>query len=335
MAKSFRVIPGRAAAWHRWVAILVLPVVMAGCQWCGIEKGFCKCVPDTAQCDSTSPETNTQVAGLNIAYSRSDISTTYSRLRNRINARPETYIVEQIDYSRRAAAHGETLPGTGVILLAAPGVAVPLIQANPLAALSLPQAMVVYQTGDEVAVAYNDPAWLRERYGLARREQTLAAMDELLTLLAQSATLGSVGIRRPAIDIGRGEGVVVTRSNTDFTTTVARLKAAIRKQKELNLLEVFNHEANAARIGSSVNPARLFLLSDIEPAVELLRAHQSIAVNLPLRMLVYQDDDGDVHIAYNDPAYLAERHGIDNAKEAVENLTDVLEALADTAANGS
>lgn len=324
----------RTRAWH-W-GVLLATVLLAGCQLQATIDDFNDCFPFREHCendhdDNETPVNNGHVAGMDIAFSRADISSTYSRLNNRISARQDTLAVLRIDFQQRAQARGETLDATGAIVFSAPAIATPLIQVNPLAALDLPPTMAVYEDDGDVTVAFNNTDYLRRRHAVGARSEALSALDNLLVQLAQRATTGDVSIHGPTEDIVRGAGVVVRDSNADFDTTVSRLNTAIRVHSGLRLLSVFDHRAQANAIGSDVNPSRLFLFQAIEPELDLLRARQSIVVDLPQRILVYAGDNGDAHIAYSDPQWLAKRHAIDPDRAAVSELADDFDTLADAA----
>lgn len=275
------------------------------------------------------PPVATAVAGLNIAPSSSDFTTTYSFLRNRLLAGAGTRIVVQVDHRANAAGLGQELRPTAVVTFTNPAQAAPLIQAEPLAGLDLPQTMLVYQKADgDVAVAFNDPDYLRARYGLADRGEALAAMDETLTMLAQDAAGNAVATRGSSAAVARAEGIVISDSGADFATTVTRLRNAINASVGLNLIEVVDHRVNAARVGLSVNPAALFVFAYPQPGVALMQAKQTTAIDLPQRILVYQTDTGEVRLAYNDPAYIAARHGVAELQQATEAIAVVLSDLA-------
>src|SRR5690625_3926639 len=179
MAQSFRVKSMRARRW----GVLLLAMLLAGCQLQAVVDDFSDCFPFREHCDDDhgdheTPGHHEQTAGLDIAISRADLSSTYSRLNNRISARQDTLAVLRVDFQQRAQARGETLAATAAIVFAAPAIATPLIQAKPLAALDLPPALAVYDDDGEVTVAFNNSDYLRRRHALGARPQALSALDD-------------------------------------------------------------------------------------------------------------------------------------------------------------
>jgi uncharacterized protein (DUF302 family) len=81
----------------------------------------------------------------------------------------------------------------------------------------------------------------------------------------------------------------------------------------------------------SLNPTRLVIFGNPDLGTPLMQSSQSVSIDLPQKMLVWEDDNGDVFISYNDPAYLAERHAIFDRNEQLEMISTALANLANAA----
>lgn len=125
------------------------------------------------------------------------------------------------------------------------------------------------------------------------------------------------------------EGMVVLESSHDVTQTVEQLKGAL-EQNGLMVAAEIDHSANAEGAGLELPPTYLVIFGNPQAGTPLMQAGRSIAIDLPQKMLVWRDA-GTVYVAYNDPAYLAERHGLDPESEGVMNIAAALSGLAEAA----
>ena len=110
-----------------------------------------------------------------------------------------------------------------------------------------------------------------------------------------------------------------------------RLEAEIRV-KGMTVFARIDHAAGAAEVGLPLRPTELLIFGNAKGGTPLMQSVQSIGIDLPLKMLVWQDAEGVTWISYNDPAWLAHRHGLDDSTKATVNvLTAALNAIATTA----
>ncbi len=317
---------------RRWLIVCAL-CLLAGCEWSALLDS--EDDTDGGTDDGDTPGVDVGVAGMAMAPSSSDFISTDNFLRNRLATSAGIRTTAFIDHRAYAARAGLDLRPTRLRMFAVPSQAAPPIQAEPLAGLDLPQKMLVYgQADDDVTVAFNGADYLRARHGLSGRNEALEAMDDLLTTLAQDTAGNAVETLGSAAGVSRGAGIVIRDSNSDFTTTVARLRGAINANPELALLDVVDHQTNAASVGLGIDPNALFVFGNPELGTPLMQAAGSMAIDLPQKMLVYQTEAGEVRVAYNDPVYLAARHGIDD-EDAIVQIDSALDDLATAAASGS
>jgi uncharacterized protein (DUF302 family) len=123
-------------------------------------------------------------------------------------------------------------------------------------------------------------------------------------------------------------GIIDVRSTHSVDVTVARLEELIRA-KGLTLFAVVDHEGEAAKVGLEMRPTKLLIFGHPKAGTPVMLAAPSAAIDLPLKILVWQDAGGVVWVSYNSPAYLQERHGI--SPQLLPSLGSV-EALAAAAA---
>lgn len=104
-------------------------------------------------------------------------------------------------------------------------------------------------------------------------------------------------------------GMVVVRISHSVEETVASLQR-ILDAKGLTLFALIDHSGEAAKVGMTMRSTKLLIFGDPLAGTPVMVAAPSSAIDLPLKLLVYEDDEGMVRVAYNDPAYLQQRHEI-------------------------
>jgi uncharacterized protein (DUF302 family) len=126
------------------------------------------------------------------------------------------------------------------------------------------------------------------------------------------------------------DGLVEIRSAHSVKDTLDRLEAAA-KGRGLNIFLRVNHAAGAQKIGKSLRPTELLVFGNPQGGTPLMECSQTAGIDLPLKALAWQDASGQVWLGYNDPRYLAKRHGAGECAPVVQNLTKALAGLAQEA----
>jgi uncharacterized protein (DUF302 family) len=124
------------------------------------------------------------------------------------------------------------------------------------------------------------------------------------------------------------EGLITLRSNYGPKDTMDRLESAV-KAKGLAVFAHVDHAAGAAAVGLPLRPTDLLIFGDARGGTPLMQSIQTIGIDLPLKILVWQDAKGGTWLSYNDPSWLAKRHGLGADVEAtVRALTTAIRAVA-------
>ena len=123
-------------------------------------------------------------------------------------------------------------------------------------------------------------------------------------------------------------GIIEVASNHSVDQTVEKLKA-ILQAKGVTLFALVDHSGEAAKAGMQMRPTKLLIFGSPKAGTPLMLAAPSVAIDLPLKILVWEDAQGKVWVSYNSPAYLQERHGL--PPELLQNIA-IVEALAAKAA---
>ncbi len=122
-------------------------------------------------------------------------------------------------------------------------------------------------------------------------------------------------------------GLVTFESLNTIDETQARLEAAI-EEAGLRVVLVLDHAANAANVELDLQPTRLVLFGNPNVGTPLMQSAQTIAIDLPQKMLIWEDEQGRVFVSYNDPMYLKTRHGIEGQDQRLDNISGALQKLA-------
>jgi uncharacterized protein (DUF302 family) len=130
------------------------------------------------------------------------------------------------------------------------------------------------------------------------------------------------------------EGAVLIASDRDFAATLAALTGALQA-RAITVFAVIDHAAGAAAAGLELRPTTLVVFGDPRAGTLLMQAAQGAGLDLPLKVLVFEDEHEAVWLSYDAPAWIARRHGLDPAAlPVVERMSAVLAAVAEAAAQG-
>jgi uncharacterized protein (DUF302 family) len=108
---------------------------------------------------------------------------------------------------------------------------------------------------------------------------------------------------------GSREGIVDTPSRYAMDETVTRLTQLLRS-KGVTLFAVIDHSGEAEKVGLHMRPTKLLIFGNPRAGTPVMVAAPSAALDLPLKILVWEDENGLVRLSYNSAAYLAARHGV-------------------------
>jgi uncharacterized protein (DUF302 family) len=119
-------------------------------------------------------------------------------------------------------------------------------------------------------------------------------------------------------------GIVNKPSKHSVDDTLGKLQN-ILEAKGIAVFTLIDHSGEAAKVGMKMRPTKLLIFGNPKGGTPLMIAAPSIAIDLPLKILIWQDDQEKVWVSYNTPEYLAERHGL--PPQLVQNI-GFIETLA-------
>ena len=125
-------------------------------------------------------------------------------------------------------------------------------------------------------------------------------------------------------------GMIHLSSPHTLSETLARLEAIVQK-KGLAIVATIDHSGDAAKAGLTMQPTKLLIFGNPKSGTPLMIASPTLAIDLPLKALIWQDTDGNVWLSYNSTDYLKQRHAIpDNLVQNIAGIGPICaEAVSD------
>ncbi len=153
---------------------------------------------------------------------------------------------------------------------------------------------------------------------------TACVRSTLIALLVCVAT----GLAAATARAAGAEPLIVTQSPHDVPTTVQRLEAAVQSRGAAVVAKI-DHGAAAAANGLVLRPTVLVLFGNPKLGTPLMQSEQTAGLDLPLRVLVWQDAAGATQVGYAPPSLIAARHGITDRDDVIAKMTGALKAIAE------
>ena len=123
-------------------------------------------------------------------------------------------------------------------------------------------------------------------------------------------------------------GLTTIESSFGAAETADRFADEVRN-RGLTLFARIDHAAGAAEVGLPLRPTTLLIFGNAKGGTPLMQADQAVGIDLPLKALVWQDANGKTWLSYNEPQWIAGRHGLaESQARTVEALTKALATIA-------
>ena len=126
------------------------------------------------------------------------------------------------------------------------------------------------------------------------------------------------------------DGLIALKSPHSAADTMNRFEE-LAKQRGLIVFARIDHAAGAAKVGKTLRPTEVLIFGNPKGGTPFMECAQSVGIDLPMKALVWEDASAQVWLGYNDPQYLAERHGARDCGPMVQNLRKALAGLAQEA----
>jgi len=129
------------------------------------------------------------------------------------------------------------------------------------------------------------------------------------------------------------EGLTSIPGSLGPKETMDRLEAEIRA-KGLTIFARIDHAAGAAEVGLPLAPTNVIIFGNARGGTPLMQSAQTVGIDLPLKILVWQDAANNTWLSYNEPRWIAQRHGVADVESTIDKMADLLAAIAREASGG-
>ena len=129
---------------------------------------------------------------------------------------------------------------------------------------------------------------------------------------------------------GSVDGLMKKKSPYSVTKTLDRLEKTLKK-KGITIITRWSHDKGAKKVGIPLRDTELLIFGNPKLGSHLFISNQTAGIDLPMKVLAWEDKMGQVWLAYNDPQYIVNRHNIKNRAEIVQKMTGALNKLTDMA----
>lgn len=127
-----------------------------------------------------------------------------------------------------------------------------------------------------------------------------------------------------------GNGLISIKSAHSVSVTLDRLENLLTK-KGVTIVTRWSHDAAAKKVGIALRPTELLIFGNPKLGSRFFTSQQTAGIDLPMKALAWKDKNGQVWLTYNDPHYIASRHGIKNRAKTVSKMTLALKQLMNAA----
>ena len=126
------------------------------------------------------------------------------------------------------------------------------------------------------------------------------------------------------------KGLITKKSKYDVKETIDRLQAVVKK-KGITVALRWNHAEKAKGVDIPLRPTELLIFGNPRLGSNLFTSNQTSGIDLPMKALAWEDEDGQVWLTYNDPEYITKRHRIGDRDKVVKKMTGALDKLTNIA----
>lgn len=146
----------------------------------------------------------------------------------------------------------------------------------------------------------------------------------------KKALYAAVSMLFTAIPAAAADGVVSVPSAYNVVETGDRLESVLG-EKGMTIFKRIRHSEGAGKVGIDIRETELIIFGNPKVGSLLMKCQQSVAIDLPQKALVWEDDEAQVWLSYNDPRYLEKRHDMSGCEEIISKIEKALAGIAQSA----
>jgi len=247
--------------------------------------------------------------GMVYTASDQDFEATWAAITGAIEANANLKLIDTVDHAAAAAGIDQSLAPNRVAFFGNPNVGTPLMQVNQVAGIDLPQKLHVIERRGKVFVGFNDATYLAARHDLDGQPSLDVIAGALRNLTAAATGPDAKSRTKNANKFRKKPRLITVQSNADVDTTYQRLLGAI-EGSPANVFFELDHQANAASVDLELRPTRLVVFGNPAIGTPLMQDNPTAGIDLPLKILVWEDQDGQVQVTTNNVKLFKTKHRV-------------------------
>ncbi len=252
-------------------------------------------------------------------YSKS-VDEVYNVIKSAIESNENIKIIAEVNHSEAAKGVEIEIPQSRLIIFGNPKVGTKLMQQNQVVAIDLPMKMLVYDDNGQTKVIYNSASVLMNRY-----EMSLPQIEEKINSLLDK--ISKSDIDETKLQDLKLENVLLELQTKKSSLSVDETSEKLEKlllEKEFKLISKVEHDKAAKGVGLELSPTRLFIFGKPQVGSKLMKLNATIGLDLPMKILIWENTNGKTQVSYFKGSFLANRHGVEN-----EELTTKIDGVLD------
>ncbi len=251
------------------------------------------------------------------------VQETYNAIKSAIEANGNLKIIAEINHSKAAEDVAIKIPESRLIVFGNPKVGTQLMQQNQKIGIDLPMKILVYDNNGITKVIYSNASILLSRY-----EITLPEIEEKINgLLDQISHSEIEETNLKDLKFESNLSNLQTKESILSVDKASEKLEKLLKEKEFKLFAKVEHDKAAKKENLDLRPTRLFIFGKPEVGSKLMETNSTMGLDLPMKVLIYQDENGKTQVSFFKGSFLAARHGIDN-QELTTKIDGALEMLS-------
>jgi len=235
-------------------------------------------------------------------------------------------IIADVDHAAGASKADLSLRPTRTLIFGNPKGGTLLMQKEQSIGIDLPLKLLLWEDEEgKVRVSYFNGTDLTQRYGISEPEALIAKIDG-----AMAAFSGDQGEHIAQSGDIVQQQLISKKSAYDADTTFERLQQIV-KDKGLTIMAAVPHDKAAASVDLELRPTRVLIFGNPKVGTLLMQSDQRIGLDLPLKVLVYENEAGETYVSYFDASFLTQRYDISDKAEVVQKVNGALNGITDAA----
>ena len=232
-------------------------------------------------------------------------------------------IIATIDHAIAAQVAGLELRPTQTIIFGNPKGGTLLMQQDQRIGLDLPLKIMIWEDeAGDTQVSYYNATTLTSRYSIKEPAAVIAKVNGALAGFTGNKEIEGASV------VAITDQLITKKSPYTADQTFTKLEEVVAS-KGLNTMAIVPHDKAAASVDLELRPTRVLIFGNPKVGTLLMQSNQSIGIDLPLKILVHEDENGEVFISYYDAAFLTKRHGITDKEDVVQKVNGALNGITD------